>query len=85
MAAQPRLRLHEYSVADLPVELAAFMARSQVFNAANNFQSSHHYALHVGAKKDRTINPHRERWYATHSKSQATVIRSMSPDHKGKQ
>jgi signal transduction histidine kinase len=33
-----------YFVADLPVELAAFMARSQVFNAASNFQSSHDYA-----------------------------------------
>jgi hypothetical protein len=38
------MSLYLYFVADLPVELAAFMARSEVFNAANNFQSSHDYA-----------------------------------------
>jgi len=51
MAAQPRVRLREHFVADLLVEQAAFMARSHVFNAPNNFQSSYHYALHVVAKK----------------------------------
>jgi hypothetical protein len=39
MAAEPQVRLHEYFVSDLPVELAGLMARSQVINAANNFKT----------------------------------------------
>src|SRR2546423_53522 len=32
-------QFHEYFAADLPAEQAAFMARSQVFNAADNFKA----------------------------------------------
>jgi len=65
--------LHELVLCgDLPVELAAFRARSQVFNAANNFKAtltSNGGMPHVPG--------------ATQWKSQALVIRSMSPDHRG--
>src|SRR5450755_3448163 len=33
-------QFHEYFAADLPAEQAAFMARSQVFNAASNFKAA---------------------------------------------
>jgi hypothetical protein len=55
---------HEYFVADLPVELAAFMARSQVFNRANNFKGvittpawGSKPSWMVIATKDGTMNP----------------------------
>src|SRR5450432_1825800 len=65
-------RFHEYFAADLPAEQATFMARSQVFNAADNFKavittpawrSKPSWMLVAGA--DGTINPELERWYAT--------------------
>jgi len=92
----PWVRLHELA-ADLPVELAALMAQSQVFNAANKLKTvitttcvRSKPSWMVVATKDRNINPDLEQWIATRagatqSKSQAPVIRSMSPDHKGKQ
>jgi hypothetical protein len=63
-------QLHEYFAADLPVEPAGFMARSQVFNAANNFKAVTMHAWRsklsrrVVATKDRAINPDLERRYA---------------------
>ncbi len=64
-------QFHEYFAADLPAEQAAFMARSQVLNKADNFnavittpawRSKPSWMLVAG--KDRTINPDLERWYA---------------------
>ena len=67
---------HEYFAADLSAEQAAFMARSQVPNLADNFKavittaawrSKPSWMLVAG--KDRTINPDLERWYATRANS----------------
>jgi pimeloyl-ACP methyl ester carboxylesterase len=69
-------KFHEYFAADLSAEQAAFMARSQVPNFADNFKavittpawrSKPSWVL--VAAKDRTINPDLERWYATRAKS----------------
>jgi pimeloyl-ACP methyl ester carboxylesterase len=69
-------QFHEYFAADLSAEQAAFMARSQVPNFADNFKavitkpawrSKPSWVL--VATKDRTINPELERWYATRAKS----------------
>jgi len=69
-------QFHEYFAADLPAEQAAFMARSQVLNKADNFnavittpawRSKPSWMLVAG--KDRTINPDLERWYAARAKS----------------
>ena len=90
-------QFHEYFAADLPAEQAAFMARSQVLNAADNFKavitspawrSKPSWMLVAG--KDRTINPDLERWYAeraraTRSKSQAPATRSTSPPRRKSQ
>jgi hypothetical protein len=62
-------QFHEYFAADLSAEQAAFMARSQVPNFADNFKavittaawkSKPTWMLVAGA--DRTINPDLERW-----------------------
>ena len=87
-------QFHEYFAADLPAEQAAFMARSQVLNKADNFnavittpawRSKPSWMLVAG--KDRTINPtsnggmpHEPR--AARSKSQAPVTRSTSPGRR---
>lgn len=64
-------QFHEYFAADLPADQAAFMARSQVPNFADNFKAvittaawrtKPSWVLVAGA--DRTINPELERWYA---------------------
>ncbi len=85
-------QFHEYFAADLSADQAAFMARSQVPNLADNFKavittaawrSKPSWMLVAGA--DRTINPgtsnvgmqHEPR--ATRSKSLAPAIRSTSP------
>src|SRR6202047_2883973 len=69
-------QFHEYFAADLSAQQAAFMARSQVLNFADNFKavvttpawrSKPSWVL--VAAKDRTINPELERWYATRAKS----------------
>jgi pimeloyl-ACP methyl ester carboxylesterase len=64
-------QFHEYFAADLSAEQAAFMARSQVFNAADNFKAVITTAAWrskpswmLVAESDRTINPDLERWYA---------------------
>src|SRR6202521_2631695 len=65
-------QFHEYFAADLSAEQAAFMARSQVLNAADNFKAVITTAAWrskpswmLVATKERTINPDLERWYAT--------------------
>src|SRR5712671_3813129 len=69
-------QFHEYFAADLSAEQAAFMARSQVFNQADNFKAIITTAAWrskpswmLVATKDRTINPDLERWYAERAKS----------------
>src|SRR5436190_15686628 len=61
-------QFHEYFAADLSAEQAAFMARSQVFNAADNFKAvittvawKTKPSWMLVAEKDRTINPDLER------------------------
>ena len=69
-------QFHEYFAADLSAEQAAFMARAQVPNFADNFRAVITTAAWrskpswvLVAAKDRTINPELERWYATRAKS----------------
>jgi pimeloyl-ACP methyl ester carboxylesterase len=78
-------QFHEYFAADLPAEQAAFLARSQVFNLADNFRgvittpawrSKPSWMLVAGA--DRTINPDLERWYAKRAKSQTVEVAGAS-------
>jgi pimeloyl-ACP methyl ester carboxylesterase len=78
-------QFHEYFAADLPADQAAFMARSQVFNFAENFRgvitaaawrSKPSWMLVAGA--DRTINPDLERWYATRAKSYKMEVAGAS-------
>jgi pimeloyl-ACP methyl ester carboxylesterase len=78
-------QLHEYFAADLPAEQAAFMARSQVFNFADNFKgvittaawrSKPSWMLVAGS--DRTINPDLERWYAARAKSNKVEVAGAS-------
>jgi pimeloyl-ACP methyl ester carboxylesterase len=78
-------QFHEYFAADLPAEQAAFMARSQVLNAAANFKavittpawrSKPSWMLVAG--KDRTINPDLERWYAERAKSHMVEVPGAS-------
>src|SRR5271168_3108181 len=64
-------QFHELFAADLPADRAAFMARSQVLNLADNFSATITTAAWRSkpswmavATKDRTINPDLERWYA---------------------
>jgi pimeloyl-ACP methyl ester carboxylesterase len=78
-------RFHEFFAADLPGEQAAFMARSQVFNLADNFSATITTAAWrtkpswmVVAGSDRTINPDLERWYAKRAKSQTVEIAGAS-------
>ena len=78
-------QFHEYFAADLPAEQAAFMARSQVLNFADNFKavvttaawrSKPSWMLVAGA--DRTINPELERWYAARAKSHKVEVAGAS-------
>jgi pimeloyl-ACP methyl ester carboxylesterase len=78
-------QFHEYFAADLPAEQAAFMARSQVFNAADNFKAVITAAAWrskpswmLVAAKDRTINPDLERWYAARAHSHTTEVAGAS-------
>ena len=79
------VQFREYFAADLPVEQTAFMARSQVLNAADNFKavitapawrSKPSWVL--VAAKDRTINPELERWYATRANSHKVEVSGAS-------
>jgi pimeloyl-ACP methyl ester carboxylesterase len=78
-------QFHEYFAADLPAEQAAFMARSQVLNFADNFKavittaawrSKPSWMLVAGS--DRTINPDLERWYAARAKSHKVEVAGAS-------
>jgi len=78
-------QFHEYFAADLPVAQAAFMARSQVLNAADNFKAVITTAAWrskpswmLVATKDRTINPDLERWYAERAKSHKVEVSGAS-------
>jgi pimeloyl-ACP methyl ester carboxylesterase len=78
-------QFQEYFAADLSAEQAAFMARSQVFNFADNFKavitkpawkSKPSWAL--VAAKDRAINPDLERWYAKRANSHKVEVTGAS-------
>src|SRR5580698_8396781 len=78
-------QFHTYFAADLPVEQAAFMARSQVFNAAVNFKAVITKAAWrekpswmVVAGSDRTINPNLEHFYAKRAKSHTIEVAGAS-------
>jgi pimeloyl-ACP methyl ester carboxylesterase len=78
-------QFHEFFAADLSAEQAAFMARSQVLNFADDFKavittaawkSKPSWMLVAGA--DRTINPDLERWYAARAKSHTVEVAGAS-------
>jgi pimeloyl-ACP methyl ester carboxylesterase len=78
-------QFHEYFAADLSAEQAAFMARSQVLNLAENFKavitaagwrSKPSWMLVAGS--DRTINPDLERWYAKRAGSHTVEVAGAS-------
>ena len=78
-------QFHEYFAADVPAEQAAFMARSQVLNFADNFSAVITAAAWrskpswmLVSKKDRAINPDLERWYAARAKSQTVEVSGAS-------
>ena len=78
-------QFHQYFAADLSAEQAAFMARSQVVNAAENFKAvittpawRSKPSWMLVATKDRTINPDLERWYAARAKSQTVEVSGAS-------
>jgi pimeloyl-ACP methyl ester carboxylesterase len=78
-------QFHEYFAADLPAEQAAFMARSQVFNYADNFSAvittpawRSKPTWMLVPTKDRTINPDLERWYAARAKSHVVEVSGAS-------
>jgi pimeloyl-ACP methyl ester carboxylesterase len=78
-------QFHEYFAADLSAEQAAFMARSQVLNAADNFKAlittpawRSKPSWMVVAAKDRTINPDLERWYADRAHSHTVEVAGAS-------
>jgi pimeloyl-ACP methyl ester carboxylesterase len=79
------VQFHEYFAADLPLDLSAFMARSQVFNAAVNFNAvittpawREKPSWMVVAGADRTINPDLERFYAARAHSHTIEIAGAS-------
>src|ERR1700687_3109650 len=78
-------QFHQYFAADLSVEQAAFMARSQVLNAAANFKAvittpawRSKPSWMLVAAKDRTINPDLERWYAVRANSNKVEVSGAS-------
>ena len=78
-------QFHELFAADLPDHQAAFMARSQVLNFADNFSATISTAAWrtkpswmVVAGSDRTINPDLERWYAQRAKSHTVEVAGAS-------
>ena len=78
-------QFHELFAADLPADRAAFMARSQVLNFADNFSATITTAAWrtkpswmVVAGSDRTISPDLERWYATRAKSNMVEVAGAS-------
>jgi pimeloyl-ACP methyl ester carboxylesterase len=78
-------QFHEYFAADLPAEQAAFMARSQVFNYADNFNAvittpawRSKPSWMLVPTKDRTINPDLERLSAARAKSHVVEVSGAS-------
>jgi len=78
-------QFHEFFAADLPEDQAAFMARSQVLNFADNFKAVITTAAWrtrptwmVVAGADRTINPELERWYAKRANSHSIEVPGAS-------
>src|ERR1700731_690628 len=78
-------QFHEYFAADLSAEQAAFMARSQVFNFADNFSATITTAAWrtkpswmIVSGRDRTINPDLERWYAKRAHSHMVEVAGAS-------
>jgi pimeloyl-ACP methyl ester carboxylesterase len=78
-------QFQEYFAADLPADQAAFMARSQVLNAADNFKAvittpawRSRPSWMLVAAKDRTINPDLERWYAIRAHSHVVEVAGAS-------
>src|SRR5580698_1126895 len=78
-------QFHELFAADLPDSQAAFMARSQVFNFADNFSATLTAAAWrtkpswmLVAGSDRTISPDLERWYAKRAKSHTVEVAGAS-------
>jgi pimeloyl-ACP methyl ester carboxylesterase len=78
-------QFHELFAADLSTEQAAFMARSQVFNFADNFKAVITAAAWrtkpswmLVAGSDRTISPDLERWYAERAKSHKVEVSGAS-------
>src|SRR5437764_13094562 len=78
-------QFHEYFAADLSTAQAAFMARSQVLTAADNFKAvitapawRSKPSWMLVATKDRTINPDLERWYAERAKSHKVEVEGAS-------
>ena len=78
-------QFHEYFAADLPAKQAAFMARSQVLNAAASFKAvitkpawRSKPSWMLVAAKDRTINPDLERWYGKRAKSHVVEVPGAS-------
>jgi pimeloyl-ACP methyl ester carboxylesterase len=78
-------QFQEYFAADVSADQAAFMARSQVLNDADNFKAvittpawRSKPSWMVVAAKDRTINPDLERWYAERAHSHTIEIAGAS-------
>jgi len=78
-------QFHELFAADLPGDQAAFMARSQVLNFADNFSATITTAAWrtkpnwmLVAGSDRTISPDLERWYAQRAKSHTVEVAGAS-------
>jgi pimeloyl-ACP methyl ester carboxylesterase len=78
-------QFHEYFAADLSSEQAAFMARSQVLNAADNFKAvittpawRSKPSWMLIPTRDRTINPDLERWYAARANSHKVEVAGAS-------
>ena len=78
-------QFREYFAADLSVEQAAFMAKSQVLNFADNFKAvitkpawRSKPSWMLVPTKDRTINPDLERWYAKRAQSQVVEVEGAS-------
>jgi pimeloyl-ACP methyl ester carboxylesterase len=78
-------QFREYFAADLSIEQTNLMARSQVFNFADNFKAvvttcawRTKPSWMIVATKDRTISPDLERWYASRAKSHTIEIAGAS-------
>ena len=78
-------QFHELFAADLPADQAAFMARSQVLNFADNFSATITTAAWrtkpswmLVAGSDRTISPDLERWYAKRANSHTVEVAGAS-------